>query len=567
VREALRMEEADRPPAVDFVAKQEKLEGLLAHVREAFKKRVHLRWDLELDWQAVDIYSLVNRFEADLQNESILGRAEELGDLFRLLFKEVDQARVDRLLWQDQQRAALAVYTYSGGFPSQPFVVVCGTRKEIMAERENYLAIAPEAPGDNGSLLRGQAQTSHYAANAYALAGADMENLRPLAEAYLTLPEKDTHACLRSLFQETLPGWQQSQRVIDENDSLAGRYRRLVAQSIELPSHLRLEEHIHSIALHGRAAGIDLKLEEDGLSFQVGRQRQAYPPPLQALESQAFEQPGVVLARTPGNLSWLSILGAPAANPGGAPTGQAWLSDFRWAGWAPVAWSYVLMEAELRFDRLETSNMQQIYAVEKALLSEDFTQPDPRDLDPPLRKPFRAILEIRKLAAGAVGRDVAAYHLGVYYQALKRVAEATPSAQAKKSEQRRLAHAVVCLAMASQVLSGGRASPSVEEQAPSATRSPGIQIDLPSRQVWVDGEPVVLSKTDFELLAYFYQRANLLCTREEVFRLIYDRSYSKADAYLLDTAIDRLRDKIEPERGRPRYLITRPREGYILKKE
>ncbi len=92
VREALRMAESDRPPAVDFVAKQEKLEGLLKHIRDAFQHHVRIRWDLDIDWQASDIYSLINLIEAGLESETILQRAEELSDLFRLLLKENDQA-------------------------------------------------------------------------------------------------------------------------------------------------------------------------------------------------------------------------------------------------------------------------------------------------------------------------------------------------------------------------------------------------------------------------------------------------------------------------------------------
>ncbi len=352
--------------------------------------------------------------------------------------------------------------------------------------------------------------------------------------------KKTSRLSLRRLVQETLADWHQNRRVIDENTSLAGRYRLRLGLTGETTSIDGLEERLRAIVLQSRAIGIDLQLDGDGLTFQVGRQALSYPHPLQMISDSAFDEPGVALVKTPGYLSGRNILASRYTNPGGGADGRTWLTDFRSAGWAPLPWNVALLEAELRFDMLETSNLQQIYAIETSLLAEDFTRFDLRDINSPLRKPLRTILEIRKLATRMLERDVASYHLGIYFLALKRVEEFRVGTHLMQNELARLAHAVVSLAMISQALAVRAPASDQASQATPLAHPQGILIDRPNRLVWVEGEQVEPGPTEFELLAYLFERANQLCRREDVFQHIYGRAYTKADDYLLNTVIDRL---------------------------
>jgi DNA-binding response OmpR family regulator len=57
-----------------------------------------------------------------------------------------------------------------------------------------------------------------------------------------------------------------------------------------------------------------------------------------------------------------------------------------------------------------------------------------------------------------------------------------------------------------------------------------------------------------------------VCTKDElianVYRQQYDRMKGGVTDEALQTLISRLRDKIEPDRRRPRYVVTIRGEGY-----
>jgi DNA-binding response OmpR family regulator len=75
-----------------------------------------------------------------------------------------------------------------------------------------------------------------------------------------------------------------------------------------------------------------------------------------------------------------------------------------------------------------------------------------------------------------------------------------------------------------------------------------------------------LSRQGYELLGYLYDRANQLCTQQEIVEHIFGRKYDDTDPShrsLVHTAIRRLRGNIEDDPDSPRYLLTE-RGGYRL---
>jgi len=101
-----------------------------------------------------------------------------------------------------------------------------------------------------------------------------------------------------------------------------------------------------------------------------------------------------------------------------------------------------------------------------------------------------------------------------------------------------------------------------------------LLLNRDSGQVVVEGKPIAseLTKTELTLLSYLYEKRGQVCDREELLRVVYPDEIRKAeDAWYdrqydrrLDTVVRRLRDKIEPDRDHPRYILTVRDRGYKL---
>lgn len=98
----------------------------------------------------------------------------------------------------------------------------------------------------------------------------------------------------------------------------------------------------------------------------------------------------------------------------------------------------------------------------------------------------------------------------------------------------------------------------------------GIVVDTSSRTVRSQGRDITqsLTKLEYELLDYLYRRRGEVCTRDEIIAAIYPEEHLDPKAAVsdnrVDTTVGRLREKIEPNRRRPRYLLSVRGRGYQL---
>jgi len=82
-----------------------------------------------------------------------------------------------------------------------------------------------------------------------------------------------------------------------------------------------------------------------------------------------------------------------------------------------------------------------------------------------------------------------------------------------------------------------------------------IRLDAGRREVTVHERPVELSRKEFDLLGLLMSHSGQVVTREWcIDRLWWDQELT--DTRTLDTHIERLRRKIEPEPANPRHLVT-----------
>lgn len=93
----------------------------------------------------------------------------------------------------------------------------------------------------------------------------------------------------------------------------------------------------------------------------------------------------------------------------------------------------------------------------------------------------------------------------------------------------------------------------------------GLTIDLAARQVSYQGEPLLLTKKEFDLLAFLLKNKNRAIPREEVLSEVWDYDYA-GDTNVVDVYIRYLRQKVEEPLGL--HLIETVRGvGYMVRDE
>lgn len=108
----------------------------------------------------------------------------------------------------------------------------------------------------------------------------------------------------------------------------------------------------------------------------------------------------------------------------------------------------------------------------------------------------------------------------------------------------------------------------VTELAPAKARD--LKLDRQSGRVWVEGKAIDedLTKLEFALLCHLYDRRGEVCTRDEIICALYPDEVRDPDTAISDSRVDtlvaRLREKIEPDRSRPRYILSVRGRGYKL---
>ena len=87
----------------------------------------------------------------------------------------------------------------------------------------------------------------------------------------------------------------------------------------------------------------------------------------------------------------------------------------------------------------------------------------------------------------------------------------------------------------------------------------GIQQDLSSHTVTLNGKPVALSPKEFELLRVFLQNQDLALSRDKLLSLVWGYDFA-GETRTVDIHVQRLRQKL----GLSGKLVTLPRIGYRL---
>jgi DNA-binding response OmpR family regulator len=88
-----------------------------------------------------------------------------------------------------------------------------------------------------------------------------------------------------------------------------------------------------------------------------------------------------------------------------------------------------------------------------------------------------------------------------------------------------------------------------------------LSVDFRQREVIVDGQRISLRPTEYRLLYHLVNNPGWIMTHEMLLSKVWGYEY-RDDTQLLRLYITYLRQKIEPEPGKPRYIFTERGVGY-----
>jgi DNA-binding response OmpR family regulator len=107
-----------------------------------------------------------------------------------------------------------------------------------------------------------------------------------------------------------------------------------------------------------------------------------------------------------------------------------------------------------------------------------------------------------------------------------------------------------------------------EPQASRSERSffvdQGLVVDLSRREVWLDGQPVALTPTEFRCLFCLTRHVGEVVSHQQLATQVWGLGCS-SDRAAIKQYIYQLRQKLEPAPGRPQRIVCRRGQGYVFR--
>ncbi|WP_019900716.1 response regulator transcription factor [Salinispora arenicola] len=98
---------------------------------------------------------------------------------------------------------------------------------------------------------------------------------------------------------------------------------------------------------------------------------------------------------------------------------------------------------------------------------------------------------------------------------------------------------------------------------PAPRRFGPLEVDVPAREARLDGAPVPLTRTEFDLLAVLSARPNVVLSRAELITAVWGEGWV-GDEHLVDVHIGHLRRKLGDAPAGPRFILTVRGIGYRM---
>ncbi|MCP4421572.1 MAG: DNA-binding response regulator [Chloroflexi bacterium] len=563
VVEALKQDPHALPPAVDFLDKRKSLDDLLASVEQVLTKYVLINWDLIIHWETVLSFSrLIDLIDPELDKARLADRTAEFEDLWRTLFRQYAQITMVDLLAHGPGYVVLSVFAYDNDGLETQHIVSCGQKELIRAEMANYQTAVSGQSATAEIVSDNVAETVHFAANAYRLVHGKLEELVNLKMFFHRHSPHETMDAIERLYKESLGIWYETGRYDNREQTVRAFYQGWLKRNPPNPSESELQQCIEALCAKTLSAGLGrIEYSAHFLTFHLPTNGFAakYPNPIACLhDKRAVGQDFVQWGRTHGRINLETALLD--------ENGSAYLLDFTQAGQAPLLHDFVSLETAVKLHLPTTPHLHNRYTIEQSLSTlSDLNENLDGDAFPnPPGHIINAVIRIRQLAAELTGCEYNAYLSGLFFHAVKHLFTYQPDLYYTRQALGAYIHALVTTAVICQKLGG---EPLKQDNLPNQAYE-GLWIDKINQDVWVKGVQIDLTAQDFQILVYLYDHAGELCQRETIIKQglgdenqEYDRFQEESR---LNSAMSRLRQKIEPNSQNPQYLITVRGRGYKL---
>lgn len=110
---------------------------------------------------------------------------------------------------------------------------------------------------------------------------------------------------------------------------------------------------------------------------------------------------------------------------------------------------------------------------------------------------------------------------------------------------------------------GGDTNAAPDEELPPPRRFGALRIDVAAREVFIDEEPIMLTRTEFDVLAALSARPGVVLSRRQLLETVRDGPWVGND-HLVDVHIGHLRRKLGDDAAQPRYIVTVRGVGYRM---
>ncbi len=94
----------------------------------------------------------------------------------------------------------------------------------------------------------------------------------------------------------------------------------------------------------------------------------------------------------------------------------------------------------------------------------------------------------------------------------------------------------------------------------------GLSLNPEGYAVYKNGSPVDLTQKEFDLLRFLMESPDKVFSRQELMEKVWNYGYY-GDMRTVDVTVRRLREKIEDNASKPRYIMTKRGVGYYFAKE